>query len=210
MFLLAFWMIAAQADVRTEIQVERVATLQEVRYTATVRDCRIVWTVHETELNRDVISHRATCGFSLKQQAPLIAALLERVLADFPEAGRFRTLAWGRILPDGSLDRTMARRLALAAWRDAGWDPARGAPRTGNLNAWTRALAQQASIFAELVPVFRARGLDLRLASVEKVLVLPAGQLPFFDQLQPEGVRPPGRVPFDFQAWFSIAPAQIE
>jgi hypothetical protein len=128
----------------------------------------------------------------------LIAQLLQKV------TGPYQTLSWGRLFPDGPTDSTMAVRLALAAKRSPGWDAARGKPRTGDINAFVRKLANDASIYEELRPMFRQAGLSIEMASVEKVLVLPAAKLPFFAQLQKEGVTARDRLPFDFQAWFSI------
>jgi len=70
-----------------------------------------------------------------------------------------------------------------------------------------RKLANEALIYAELLPVFSQSGLEIKLTSVEKVLVLPAGRLPFFEKLREGGVRAPDRVPFDCQTWFSVRPS---
>jgi len=42
------------------------------------------------------------------------------------------------------------------------------------------------------------------MASVEKVLVLRAGQLAFFDRLQKGGALAGDKLPFDCQVWFTI------
>jgi hypothetical protein len=94
--------------------------------------------------------------------------------------------------------------LALAAKRSADWDPVRGTPRSGDINGWVRKLANEAVIYAELRPVFREFGLDIHLATVEKVLVLKAKLLPFFDMLREAGIQPDDKLPFDCQAWFSV------
>ena len=119
-------------------------------------------------------------------------------------ADRFQTVSWGRLFPDGPTDSTMAIRLALAAKRSPAWDAAKGKPRTGDINAFVRKLANDAAIYEELRPVFRQAGLSIKLTSVEKVLVLPAGQLPFFERLRGKGVGARDRLPFDCQTWFSI------
>jgi hypothetical protein len=191
---------------------QRDETIGETTYSISAApDCRIGWTIRDSELNRAVISHRASCGLSLEEQAPLLGQLLARILRDHPEPGRFQTIHWGRILPDGARDTTMAARLAVAAKRSPKWDAARGAPREGGINSMARELANEAGIYRELIPVFRKKTLSIRLSSVEKVLVIPAGELRFFESLEKEGAGREDRLPFDFQAWFAIRrAAQIE
>ena len=98
-------------------------------------------------------------------------------------------------------------RLALAAKRSADWDPVRGAPRGGDINGWVRRLANENMIYDELRPIFRESGFEIRLAAVEKVLVMKAKLLPFYKKLREAGTRPEDKVPFDCQTWFSIRPA---
>ncbi len=189
-----------------EVVVEHNAELRETDYRIVVQDCRITWTVYSSEVNSGVIRHRSDCALSLGEQAPLIAEVLRKVLEVQGEAAPFRTLSWGRLFPDGSRDSTMAARLAVAAKRSPHWDSARGRPRNGDVNGSVRTLANDAGIYEELRPVFAQAGLELRLSSVEKVLILPAGQLPFFERLRNSGVRPADRLPFDCQTWFSVRP----
>ena len=197
---------AAHETFQDDVEVARDSELRATRYTITAGDCRIVWTVFQTELNRGVIRHRAVCGLPLGEQAPLVGKLLRKMLSGEPRAAEFRTLDWGRLYPDGAKDRTMALRLALAAKRSADWDTIKGAPRNGDINGWARKVAEEAAIHQELRPVFLQSGLEIQLTSVEKVLVLPAGQLPFSEELRTNGVGAEDKVPFDFQAWFSLRP----
>lgn len=190
-----------------EVVVKDDPEYRETDYTIVSGDCRITWTVYKTEANRGVIRHRSDCGLALAEQAPLIGKVLRKVMATDVEAAGFRTLSWGRLCPDGARDVTMPVRLVLAAKRSAEWDAVKGAPRGGDVNGWVRKLANEALIYEELRPVFSQSGLDLRLSSVEKVLVQPAERLAFFEKLREGGVRAHDRVPFDFQAWFSVRPA---
>jgi len=187
-----------------EVTVERDTALGEIRYSTAQGNCRITWTVHTTELNRDVIRHHAECDLPPVEQVRLLARLLRKVLAPGPSPSPFRTLSWGRLYPDGPQDPTVAARLALAAKDSAGWNAARGLPRSGDMNGFVRRLANDRAIFAELRGLFRDNGRDIEIASVEKVLVLPAGQLSFFDRLQKGGALAGDRLPFDCQVWFAI------
>ena len=188
-----------------DVLVEHDSELRETNYTVAAGDCRIFWTVYGSETNRGVIRHRSDCGLTPGEQAPLIAKVLRKVMETKVEVAQFRTLSWGRLYPDGARDATMAVRLALAAKRSAEWDAARGAPRGGDINGWVRKLANDALIYEELRPVFREVGLEIRLASVEKVLVLQAGGLPFFEKLRAGGAQARDKLPFDCQAWFSVS-----
>ena len=167
-------------------------------------DCTISWEVYRSEANRGVIRHRSDCGLTLSEQAPLIAKMLRKVMETDVDAARFRTLSWGRLYPDGSRDATMAVRLALAAKNSAEWDAVRGAPRGGDIDGWVRKLSNDALIYEELKRIFRETGFDVHLASVEKVLVQQARELPFFDRLRAGGAQASDMLPFDCQAWFSV------
>ncbi len=186
------------------VTVKHNTEVRETDYTIASGDCRITWTVSHTELNRGGIRHRSDCGLPLAGQAPLIGKLLRKVLAEDPEAAAFRTLGWGRLCPDGARDFTMPVRLALAAKRSAEWDTKKGAPRGGEVNGWVLKLINEAMIYEELRPVFAQSGLEIRLESVEKVLVQRAEQLAFFERLREGGAEPRDRLPFDCQAWFSV------
>ena len=195
-----------EAGVRQEDEVtmERDAALGEVRYSTAKGNCRITWTAHTTEINRSVIRHRAECELPPGEQVPLLAKLLRKVVESGTDQSQFRTLSWGRIYPDGPQDSTLAVRLALAAKNSDGWDAAKGVARSGDVNGFVRKLANDEMMYPELRALFREYGMDIELASVEKVLVLPAGRLPFFDRLQKGGAQAGDKLPFDCQAWFSI------
>jgi hypothetical protein len=181
---------------------------REARYTITSGDCRITWTVFRTPVNLGVIRHHAVCGLDLRDQAPLIEKVLARVMESDAAAGKFRTLMWGRLYPDDAKESTLSARLAVAAMRSDDWDASRGRPNRGEINAWTRKTMEGAHVYEELKPVFAARGLEIRLGSVEKVLVQQAGKLDFFRELSGAGVGVADRVPFDCQTWFSVKSAQ--
>jgi hypothetical protein len=199
---------AAPQEAAPAVIVQYDSTSAQTTFEIIAGDCRIAWTTFASEPDRGVIRHRADCTLPLREQAPLLAKLLRAALSAGSDANGFRSLDWGRIYPDGARDATLAVQLALAAKRSPEWDAARGAPRRGDLNAWVKKRANETSFHADVLPVFRASGLHIRLSSVEKVLVLPAGKLPFYGSLRRQGVQAEDRLPFDFQAWFSIEPGQ--
>jgi hypothetical protein len=98
----------------------------------------------------------------------------------------------------------LAVRLALAAKRSRLWDVSRGRARGENENNLVRKLLNDAPLYAELREMFRARGLEIQVSGVEKVLVARAGRLPFFSQFPKGEMKATDRVPYDCMTWFSI------
>ena len=177
---------------------------QETIYTATSGSCRVSWIVSGLAINRGGVRQRSLCSLPLAEQIPLIAKVMGKVFSHSSGAGTLRTLYWGRLYPDGHPDSALAMRLALAAKRSERWDAVRGRARTGNVNNLVRKLANDALIYAELREMFRKSGLDIEVSDVEKVLVAPAGKLPFFEQFPKGDVRASDRLPYDCMTWFSV------
>ncbi|MBE0657694.1 MAG: hypothetical protein IH602_08375 [Bryobacteraceae bacterium] len=189
---------------RPRVVVDPSSNPGETRFTSAVDGCEITWTVFESPANRGVVRHRSDCSIPLSAAKPAIAALLQRILQHNAGAREFRTLSWGRLLGDEARDPTMAERLSVAALRSDGWNRATGRPRGGDINGWVKTLAESAAIHDVLRAAFNAAGLRLEIASVEKVLVLKASDLPFFPRLKAAGAGPSDKVPFDCQIWFSV------
>jgi len=175
----------------------------ESAYSVSRGPCRIEWSIRSVEAH--LVHHRAECSLPVKEQMPLIESLMREVLEGSAGPERLRTLFWGRIYPDGEPDTTLAFRLALAAHRSPHWDSVRGRPENGDPNGFVRSLANEAMIYPELRDAFRSFGLEIRVMSVEKVLIQRAAALPFYDRLAPNGVRPADRLPIDGMTWFSIS-----
>ncbi len=206
--LLPLWLLVALAGTvfaQHEVTVERQADGRAIAFSARSGACTIQWQLLLSEPNRGVIRHHPDCSLPPGEQVRLIASLIAAALRDSSSAVPFHTLSWGRLSPDGAHDDTLARRLALAAARSPGWDKLRGAPRRGDVNGFVRGLANDALIYEELRNVFLAASLQLRMSAVEKVLVLRARDLPFGSRLRERGVKPEDKLPFDCQAWFSVA-----
>ncbi|HBD07858.1 MAG TPA: hypothetical protein DCZ69_06315 [Syntrophobacteraceae bacterium] len=137
----------------------------------------------------------------------MMAALLERVLADHPEPEGFRDLSWGRIAPDFMGCTDMSLRLALAASESSSWDKRRGKPTKGHANQFVALIAEQQQIYSEIADLFIRHGRRLSVASVEKVLIAEANTLPCYSAMKTHGVRHDDKLPFDCQLWFAVKPA---
>jgi hypothetical protein len=186
------------------ITVTRDPQLRETTYSGVSGTCRIDWIVSGSEINRGVVRQHSRCSLPLAEQIPLISAVMDRVLQDTQGAEAPRTLFWGRLYPDGQPDYVLAMRLAVAAKRSKLWDASQGRPRTGNVNLLVRLLANDALIYGELRGMFRRRRLDIQVASVEKVLISAAGQLPFFERFPKGEIKAADKLPYDCMTWFSI------
>ena len=80
-----------------------------------------------------------------------------------------------------------------------------GKPKKGDINRFVKDLANREMIYPELKELFDGFNRSIRLSTVEKVRVQEAGQLPFFDQLQQQGIQAGDRLPFDCLVWFSVS-----
>lgn len=173
-------------------------------YTVSTGRCRVSWEVMTSEPNVGVIRHRSTCNSEWPAQMEAVAAIAAGVFGAEPGAAVPATLSWGRLSPDGAIDPPMSIRLALAAARSPSWNRSTGGPESGDINRFTRALCNEASIYPELRDSLGKLGLAVAVSSVEKVLVVKAGTLSYFEELRRHGVRAGDRLPYDCQAWFRI------
>jgi hypothetical protein len=183
------------------VTVEKDTSRGETRYLIARGECRLVWEIRDVE--PQVILHRTDCALPLSEQAPLIEALWQALPVAQPSQ-----LSWGRLCPDtGCAERQLSQRLALAAYRSPDWDVARGRPLRGHENEFVRRIANAAPIYPELRELFARQGYLIEVSGVEKVLVMPASQLPYYAALQAEGVSATAKLPFDAQTWFRLRPA---
>jgi hypothetical protein len=177
----------------------------ETVYSIVDKDCTIQWIVYSTELNRGVIKHQARCPLPLARQLPSLTRIFENILATDKNAPSFHTLFWGGLVPDsGPASLEMPLRLALAAFRSGGWNVTRGRPETGDMNKFVKDLANSEPIYPELTTLFERAKRRISIASVEKVRVLAAEKLPFYNELKKAGVRATDKLPFDCMVWFSV------
>jgi hypothetical protein len=172
-------------------------------YRITEGDCKIEWTAGHNEIG--VIKHESHCSTPLALQMTLLAKIIETFLNQDPNASSLRTLFWGRIEPDYSPGlHELSIRLALAAYQSPGWDRKRGRAQNGDINGFVKDLANRAMIYPELKDLFARFKKQLSFACAEKVLVVAAAKLPFYDRLKEHGVKATDKLPFDCMAWFSI------
>lgn len=171
-------------------------------YRAQSGDCEVRWVIQLSQAEDGAMRHHAQCKLPVEKQAPLYQAVLDRVLED---KLALRTLSWGRIDPDGAKqDHTLAVRLSLAAKKSKQWNSKTGRGAKGNDNKAVKEIANSGQVFVELEKIFHERSLGFEVKSIEKVLVLPAKKLPFWAQLEAEGVAATDRLPFDAQIMFAI------
>ena len=174
-------------------------------YSISSGDCAIEWIARNSEIG--VIKHRAQCTLPLSQQLPLLTQICSEFFSKDKNAQAFRTLFWGRLTPDESkpASQELSLRLALAAHKSHSWDVKRGKPKNGDINGFVRDLANAEMIYPELKELFERFDKKITFSCAEKVLVLEAEKLPFFDQLKQNGVKASDKLPFDCMTWFSIS-----
>ncbi len=167
-------------------------------------DCTLEWMVRESE--NHVVKHRARCAAPLKRQLPLLLKLGTELFSNKRHAQTLRTLFWGGLESESKpASWELSLRLALAAHQSSGWDLRKGKAKEKDLNRFVIDLANEKMIYPELQELFDSFGRRITLRTVEKVRVLEAGQLPFFEELRQQGIRENDRLPFDCMAWFSIS-----
>jgi hypothetical protein len=186
------------------ITIDHRQTFSETVYSLGDASCQLSLTVYDSELNLGVVTLRSTCISSWQRQLSLLEKGVSKVLEDEKQARSFRALSWGRLAPDQRVPHELSYRLAQAAFASPLWDKKRGRPKTGHENKCVVELANKAEIYRELKPIFAALNRSIRFSSAEKVLVMEAEKLPFFDALKSQGVQARDRLPFDCQAWFSV------
>jgi len=173
------------------------------QYSMSKDGCTITWVSRASE--KGVVLHRSQCAAPLALQVTLLEHICREFFQNREKASVLRTIFWGRLEPDtpnGS--RELSLRLALAAHQSPDWDARRGRPSSGDFNGFVKALANSALIYPELKELFEHFHKTLRFSCAEKVLVMEAGKLPFYEQLKQHGVKASERLPFDCMAWFSV------
>jgi hypothetical protein len=188
-----------------EVKMEQQANGDTI-YTASIghgESCIIQWDFYKAGWVR----HRSQCRLPLKEQIPLIQRILAEVSKDRVRFDRMGPFSLGRISEHSEL----SLRLAIAAHKSPLWDSRTGRPKSGRKeNSAVLQIAEQNSIFREFDQALARFNRKLTLRAAEKVLILPASKLDFFDRLKPLGVRDTDRLPFDFVPFFSALPIEAD
>ena len=184
---------------RGQVKITDQPDLQQTVYEIAAGRCRVQWIVEHSEINRGIILHRCSCDLPLSEQGAAISKLLETVSAQEPEAS-FRTLFVGRLSSFPGL----SERLASTAAHSQAWDAENGRGRSAQTSRAVAALGKEAGLFKDWQTVFRRFGRHVVFSSVEEVQVSRAGDLPFFKQLQQQGVSGADRLPYDCAVWLDI------
>ncbi|HEY4361403.1 MAG TPA: hypothetical protein VGN17_10550 [Bryobacteraceae bacterium] len=119
------------------------------------------------------------------------------------EPGRFRALD---SLFVGGLSKLpeMRSRLVLLASNSGEWDPVRGKPRSGGMEALVRKYAARSGFLKGWEDVFLRHGVRIEVAGVEDVQIDKAASLPFFDELRRKGLTATDRVPSTCLLWIRL------
>ncbi len=194
------------ADDMPPVTIEYSALDQTTVYTASRGDCSIQWIAYSTGPNQGVIKHSPRCAAPLALQFSLLSKICAVIFSPDKDPRAFRTLFWGGLEAEGKpASQELPLRLALAAYQSPDWDVRKGKPKNGDVNGFIKNLANKEPIYPELKELFRRFNRNITLSIVEKVRVLEAEKLPFYDRLKQQGVAATDRLPFDCMAWFSLS-----
>jgi len=140
-----------------------------------LEDKSLSLTTYDTEINKDILHLRSHSELPLKEQVGIISRILNKI----PKERQFSTFFVGRLIDAFGADRTLSERLSLAASQSPLWDKEKGRPRSGHENTGVKEIANQATIYPELKEMFARHGYEIRVSSVEKVLIDPKTKLPY-------------------------------
>ncbi len=172
-------------------------------YSASKGNCSVTWMARNAEPG--MITHRASCEAPFAVQIYLIEKICAELFGGGKNARNIKTLFWGKLeTTSRSPFNEMSYRLALTVYNSPAWDAKNGKPLQGDLYGLVKFISNHLMIYPELQGVFRKFGKKITLSSIEKVRVLKAGKLPFYDKLAEHRIAPEAKVPFDFIAWFSV------
>ena len=177
--------------------------LNEKHFIMQAESCTVSLTRYDSELNHGIIKYRNPCNFDPNRDSPKFEVLLRAVLKD-KLTDSLRTLSWGRLTPAIRKSSILGRRLAIAASRSEIWDKRLGKSSAFGENNFVRDLINTQNIFKELKDVFQKCGMEIKIVSVEKVLVFRAEELPDFDLYQQYGIAKQDRIPIDCQIWIGV------
>ena len=178
---------------------------QEITFTITDSLEKISLEVYLSKLNKGVMRYRYKGDVPLIKRIPKLDTLLSVLFSDSLIDFDFNTLFWGRLNDSSNRDFSLAKRLVLFASNSKEWDKARGRPVSGDKNGFIKLLKHEFT--SELAPLFKKYNYKMESVSAEKVLVLPAEKLPFWQDIKTV-VKAQDKFPFDCQLWFTLSKIQ--
>lgn len=198
LFLFLPFLIYAQDD---PVLVATDSLLNTKSYTYSNPQEKYTLEIYLNDLNKGILRYRYQGKTALPEQIRILKILLKKVLRE--NTSSFHTLSWGRLSNGQNKDYTLAERLALAASKASDWDSKTGKPVKGNINTFIKDLASRENIYPELKDLFRSFDYTITFASAEKVLVMAAEKLPFWESISSK-VDKKAKLPFDCQTWFEL------
>lgn len=154
------------------------------------------------------MSYKNSCEMSLQERLSSFWKLIQAMpdgVKNLKQAGHFSTGRLEITTPE------FAARLALAASRDPDWDSRKGQlsesgkNKYATINHYVTDLANRDNIYKELRQCFNQLGLELSLASVEKVLVGTRDQAPFGPLLFEYASARTAHLPYDAITWYQLS-----
>ena len=136
----------------------------------------------------------SSCAVAKDAMLRTLAAAFART--DPPKLeGAYSSLFIGRLIDFPWL----SEYLALAAYKDKGWNRAKGKPAAMDMNKYVAAILARREVTAPIEETFGDSGYRIVGVTVEKVLVGGSGDVPLY-----EGKTRSGKVPFDGMVWFRL------
>ena len=163
------------------------------------KGCRIQWNAVEMKepAEKRHLSVRRDCPITFSDQVPLHRAILKEIFSQWP-IGEFDTISWGNF--GDPADWSWNIPIAIASSRSKEFrDYRRNYPKTKfwNLNGIFVKLANETKSYHALQQLIQEFGADIELLSVEKVLTLPAKDIPFYPALKERNISGKTRLIYD-------------
>lgn len=130
-------------------------------------------------------------------EASLRGAIGQALSSPTARQARYSSVFLGRLVDYPWLSTHLAR----AAAADPAWSPRTGKPARGDVNGYVGTLLSRPVVTDRIQPALEAAGYRIVAASVEKVLVSPAREIPGLGD-----DRVSGRLPFDAMLWLRLEP----
>jgi hypothetical protein len=169
-------------------------------------ECRIQWNVVETKEpgEKKHLSVRRCCDLPFSEQIPFHRAILKEIFSKW-QVAEFDTISWGSFLEKN--DWSWCTPIAVASTKSKDFKDYREKyPNVQiNINRLFVRLANETKSYDALRQLILEFGADIELATVEKVFIQPAKDLPFYPDLKAQGVSAKAKVIYDVAfSYFNI------